>query len=78
MPRFRIGTILLLMVLVSPTPEGKAAEIKVFTSRAVATVLDQVGPEFEWKTGHQLNVVVGLSPEFVPKSIPSRARQRAV
>src|SRR4029077_797174 len=42
-----------------------AAEIKVFTSRAIATVLDKIGPEFERTTGHKLNVISGFSPIFV-------------
>jgi molybdate transport system substrate-binding protein len=42
-----------------------AAEIKVLASRAVATVLGEVGPEFERATGHKLNVITGFSPVFV-------------
>src|ERR1700730_9460582 len=34
-----------------------AAEIKLFTARAGATVLDKIGPEFERTTGHKLNVI---------------------
>jgi molybdate transport system substrate-binding protein len=44
---------------------ANAAEIKLFTSRAIATVLDKVGPEFERATGNKLNVITGFSPEFV-------------
>jgi molybdate transport system substrate-binding protein len=44
---------------------GEAAEIKVFTARAVATVLDKVGPEFERTTGHKLNVISGFGPVFL-------------
>jgi molybdate transport system substrate-binding protein len=33
-----------------------AAEIKVFTTRSVMTILDRIGPEFERTTGHTLNV----------------------
>jgi molybdate transport system substrate-binding protein len=42
-----------------------ASEIKVFTSRAIATVLEKIGPEFERTSGHKLNVVTGFSPIFV-------------
>lgn len=42
-----------------------AAEIKIFTSRAIATVLERIGPEFERTTGNKLNVVMGFSPVFV-------------
>jgi ABC-type molybdate transport system substrate-binding protein len=31
-------------------------ELKIFTSRAVATVLEKIGPEFEKNTGHTLNI----------------------
>ncbi len=41
---------------------ANAAEIKIFTARAVATVLDKIGPEFERTTGHKLSVISGLSP----------------
>ena len=43
------------------------AEIKVFTSRAVATVLEQIGLEFERSGGHTLNVISGFSPVFVKR-----------
>src|SRR5215475_1295592 len=44
-----------------------AAEITVFTSRAVATVLEKIGPEFERTSGHKLNVVSGFGPVFLPQ-----------
>ena len=44
---------------------ANAAEIKVFTSRPIATVLAEIGPEFERTTGHKLNVISGLSNNFV-------------
>jgi molybdate transport system substrate-binding protein len=39
--------------------------ITIFSSRAIAGVLDVVGPEFERSTGHTLKVVSGFSPVFV-------------
>ena len=36
---------------------ANGAEIKVFTARAGATVLDKIRPEFERTTGHKLNVI---------------------
>jgi ABC-type molybdate transport system substrate-binding protein len=42
-----------------------AAELKVFSSRAIWTVLGEIGPEFEKNSGYKLNVVMGLSSEFV-------------
>ena len=49
----------------STVTAANAAEIKVFTARAIATVLDKVGPEFERQTGHKLNVISGFGPVFV-------------
>jgi molybdate transport system substrate-binding protein len=46
-------------------PSADAAEIKIFTSRAIATVLEKTGPGFERGSGHKLNVVTGFSPVFV-------------
>jgi len=43
----------------------RPAELKVFASRAIWTVLGEVGPEFEKNSGHKLNVITGLSSEFV-------------
>jgi hypothetical protein len=42
-----------------------AAEVKIFTSRAIATVLEVIGPEFERTTGNKLNVISGFGPVFV-------------
>jgi molybdate transport system substrate-binding protein len=36
---------------------ASATEVKVFTARAGATVLEKIGPEFERVTGHKLNVI---------------------
>jgi molybdate transport system substrate-binding protein len=44
---------------------AEAAEVKVFTARAIATVLNEIGPEFERTTGHKLNVISGLPPQFI-------------
>ena len=48
-------------------------ELKIFTSRAVATVLEKIGPEFEKNTGHTLNITTGLSSEFVGRIIAGEA-----
>ncbi|HKA79345.1 MAG TPA: substrate-binding domain-containing protein [Xanthobacteraceae bacterium] len=42
-----------------------AAEVRVFTARAIATVLEKIGPDFERTTGHKLDVVSGFGPVFV-------------
>ena len=45
--------------------QAHSDELKIFTSRAVATILEKIGPEFEKNTGHKLNITSGLSSEFV-------------
>jgi molybdate transport system substrate-binding protein len=42
-----------------------AAELKIFSTRAIATVLDKVGPEFEHTTGHRLNVTTDIAIRMV-------------
>src|SRR6266545_8026093 len=44
---------------------ARSAELKIFASRAIWTVLAEIGPEFEKNSGHKLNVSTGLSSEFV-------------
>ena len=41
-------------VLAARADAARAAEIKVWTARALATVLAEVGPRFENATGHRL------------------------
>src|SRR5437764_7943728 len=59
--------LLLIACLFVCVSQGTAwsAELKVFASRAIWTVLGEVGPEFEKNSGHKLNVIMGLSSEFV-------------
>jgi molybdate transport system substrate-binding protein len=47
---------------------ARAAEIKVWTARALATVLAEVGPRFEKTTGHRLAVTADLSAPFVKRA----------
>jgi molybdate transport system substrate-binding protein len=54
-----------LVTLLAHGTAADAAEIKIFTSRAIATVLDKIGPDFERTTGHKLQVISGFSPVFV-------------
>lgn len=42
-----------------------AADINVFTTRAIATVLHQVGPDFERASGHRLNVTTDIAIRMV-------------
>ena len=44
---------------------GIAAEIRVWTTRAIATVLAEIGPEFERQSGHRLIVSSDLPPAFL-------------
>jgi molybdate transport system substrate-binding protein len=43
---------------------ANAAEVHVWTARAIATVLAEIGPQFERTTGHRLNVYSGLPDDF--------------
>src|SRR5258708_20513651 len=47
---------------------ANAAEIKVWTARAIATVLAEAGPQFERTTGHKLTISTDLSPTFVKRA----------
>jgi molybdate transport system substrate-binding protein len=67
MPGFcnRIALFGLLSMILLHARTVEAADVKVFTSRAIATVLEACGSEFERTTGHKLRVVSGFSPVFV-------------
>lgn len=60
------GTFFLVTIL-THSSAANVAEVKIFTSRAIATVLDQIGSEFERNTGHKLTVISGFSPNFVKR-----------
>lgn len=60
-------TAIALVLLAVVGPQANAAEIKVFTIRAGATVLEKIGPEFERATGNKLNVITGFGPTFVER-----------
>ena len=57
----------LALILAQPVI-ANAAEIKVWTARAIATVLAEIGPQFERTTGHNLNVYSGLPADFVRRA----------
>ncbi len=61
----RAAALVILVTIWTHGNAADAAELTVFTSRAIATVLDKIGPEFERTTGHKLNVLSGFSPNFV-------------
>jgi len=43
-----------LTCILAQSVVANAAEIKVWTARAIATVLAEIGPRFERTTGHRL------------------------
>jgi molybdate transport system substrate-binding protein len=65
----RYGRSILLATILGSAAISSAdsAELNVWTSRAIATVLDVVGPQFERETGNKLTVVAGFSPEFIKR-----------
>jgi molybdate transport system substrate-binding protein len=64
MNRIVATAVVALTLVVGPPALGNAAEIHVWTARAIATVLAEIGPEFERRTGHHLNVYSGLPDDF--------------
>jgi ABC-type molybdate transport system substrate-binding protein len=63
----RIISIFIATLLLIISTVANSAELKVFASRAVWTVLQEIGPAFEKETGHKLALVTGLSPEFLKR-----------
>jgi molybdate transport system substrate-binding protein len=63
----RRSSIFILVALLVSTQCASSAELKIFTARAIWTVLNEVGPEFERTTGHKLNVISGFTPEFIKR-----------
>jgi len=59
------GSVFLLVTISSHGGAANAAEIKVFATRSIATVLNKIGPEFERTTGHKLNVITDVSIRMV-------------
>src|SRR6266849_378959 len=54
-----------LLVAVAQIVPASAAEIKILAPRAIWTVLNEAGPEFEHMSGHKLNVSVDLAAVVV-------------
>lgn len=46
---------------------ASSVELKILTPRAITTVLEIVGPQFERATGNKLNVVTGFGPSLVSR-----------
>ena len=53
-----------LTLILAQSGVGNAVELHVWTARAIATVLADIGPQFERATGHRLNVYSGLPIDF--------------
>ena len=70
MKTHRIGfTIVAALVFTLARPvAADAAEIRIWTARALATVLAEVGNQFERTTGHKLDVYSGLPAEFTKRA----------
>jgi molybdate transport system substrate-binding protein len=67
-----VARLIVLIALIGSTPTGTArqspGEIKVWTARAIATVLAEIGPEFERTTGYRLSVTRDLPPAFARRA----------
>jgi molybdate transport system substrate-binding protein len=53
-----------MALILAQSAPADAVEIHVWTARALATVLAEIGPQFERETGHRLNVYSGLPADF--------------
>jgi len=68
MNRITSTTVVAFMLLLTQSVVVNASEIKIWTARALATVLAEVGPQFERETGHRLNVVSDLPAGFARRA----------
>ena len=59
---------LVLNAIAVPMSTSTAAEITVWTTRAIATVLAEIGSEFERETGHKLVITSDLPPAFARRA----------
>jgi len=57
----------MIAALLSFTTCVNAAEVRIFTVRAITTILWEIGQEFERSTGHKLEVTTGFSPAFTKR-----------
>jgi ABC-type tungstate transport system permease subunit len=53
---------LVLTICLAQATAASAAEIKLLTTKSIAIVLDEIGPEFERTTGHKIVMTVDLAP----------------
>ena len=64
MKRFISTSLLSLALLLAQPSITTASEIKVWTTRAIATVLAEIGSKFERETGHKLSIASDLPTGF--------------
>lgn len=65
---YRFATISVSIFLaVANVTAADADELKIWTARAITTVLDKVGPEFEHSSGYKLNITTDTSPPLVKR-----------
>jgi molybdate transport system substrate-binding protein len=65
---YRFATISVAIFLaVANVTAADADELKIWTARAITTVLDKVGHEFEHSSGYKLNVTTDTSPPLVKR-----------
>ena len=59
---------LALAVFIAQAAPANAAEIKVWTARAITTVLAEIAPQFTGATGHSVDVFSGLPDDFLRRA----------
>jgi molybdate transport system substrate-binding protein len=59
-----VSAIVLQLLFLTQPISANADEIKIWTARAIATVLAEIGPQFERETGHKLIVSSDLPAAF--------------
>jgi len=68
MSRILPGTALSVVICLTQPHLAHADELRVWTARAIATVLAEVGPQFERETGYRLNVSSDLPDAFLRRA----------
>jgi molybdate transport system substrate-binding protein len=63
----RSSAVMLGLLLLLAQPILSAAELQVWTARVGATVLAEIGPEFERATGHKLAITADLPDPFLKR-----------
>jgi molybdate transport system substrate-binding protein len=61
----KAATVAAVILLLGSPGIVLADEVRIFSTRAIATVLDKIGPEFERTTGHRLDVTTDIGIRMV-------------